>query len=254
MFNKGRQNVVKVLLEESLLVISPHRGCFVWLCQFRNHAFRNLCAFVQLTSFKIVQDVWNLLNESGGSERADGDYRLVKNHRGIFTGEPWLLHLLSSVSSQRQRCGPPSALRSWAREAAPRLVLETTWAPLPAALVFLIRVALMQVGAFTPQQHCCFSTREGMTTPTSSWFYCEVNIWSTVWKYLKFKSVCYVIVETSLAFAFYCIDVCVCFRVQYKEMHRVYSEDKEEGIYWHQCSDSEVALLNEGKKVSKLFL
>lgn len=98
-------------------------------------------------------------------------YRLVKNHRDIFTGETWLLRLLYSVSSQRQRCRPPSALRSWAREAAPRLVLETTRAPLPV-LVFLITVALMQVGAFIPQQHCCFFTREGMTTPTSSLFYC----------------------------------------------------------------------------------
>lgn len=112
-------------------------------------------------------------------------YRLVKNHRDIFTGEPWLLHLLYSVSSQRQRCRPPSALRSWAREAAPQLVLETTRVPLPAVLVFLITVAQMQVGAFIPQQHCCFFIREGMTTPTSSLFYCEVNILSTVWKYLR---------------------------------------------------------------------
>lgn len=203
---------------------SPHQGCFVWLCRFRDHVFRNfyvlLFSLHHLQLCRMLKTCWmNPVALRGLMESSSTSfysklclvrYRLVKNHRDIFTGEPWLLHLLYSVSSQRQRCRPPSALRSWAREAAPQLVLETTRAPLPAVLVFLITVAQMQVGAFIPQQHCCFFIREGMTTPTSSLFYCEVNILSTVWKYLKFKSVCYVIVETSLVFAFYCTDVCVC--------------------------------------------
>lgn len=113
--------------------------------------YLNLCRMLEsckMNQVALESDWWRVTPNLFIPNSVCSDITFFNNDRDVFIGEPWFLHLLHFVSYQLKSCRPLSVLHSWVREAAHRLVLETTRAALPAVLVFLITMTLMQVCAF----------------------------------------------------------------------------------------------------------